>query len=114
MRTRSAIFRFAPAVILLLPLAAACVRRSAGETLYREKCAGCHGIDGSGNTPRYMGNQWANLIDNAWKSSSSDEYSLSNVIREGIFGDMPANRELSDEEVRQIVEWIRFLRGEAE
>lgn len=109
MRNRSTLLVVAAA--LALPLAG-CVERSPGEVLYRKHCADCHGLDGAGNTPRYMGNQWANLVDGAWKSGSGDEYSIAGVIREGIFGQMPANDTLSDEEVRAIVDWVLYMRGE--
>ena len=83
-----------------------------GAQVYQQNCAGCHGIDGSGNTPRYMGNNWANLLDNSWKSGGGDEYSIATVVREGVYGQMPANTELSDEEITQIVDWLYTLRGE--
>ena len=105
--------RFALAALCAAPLLAGCEKRSPEEALWRKHCADCHGLDASGNTPRYMGNQWANLIDNAWKNSGSDEYSISAVIREGVFGQMPGNSSLSDAEVRQIVAWLRHLRGDA-
>jgi mono/diheme cytochrome c family protein len=100
------------AALCVAPLLAGCEKRSPEEALWRKHCADCHGIDGSGNTARYMGNHWANLLDNAWKSSGSDEYSITHVVREGVFGEMPGNSALSDEEVSQIVDWLYYLRGE--
>lgn len=114
MRPRSLAPRLALAAAALLPLLAGCEKRAPGEALYRKHCADCHGLDGSGNTPAFMGNQWANLLDNAWQSSSGDEYSLASVVREGIFAKMPANSQLSDEEVRLIVGWVYQLRGETQ
>jgi cytochrome c oxidase cbb3-type subunit 3 len=96
-----------------LPLLAGCVERSLGETLYRQHCAACHGLDGSGNTPRYMGNNWANLLDGSWKSGAGDEFSIQAVVREGVFGQMPANDSLTDDEVQAIVDWVFYLRGES-
>jgi mono/diheme cytochrome c family protein len=112
MRIRPLLGRLPLACVALLPLAAGCVERSVGETLYRKHCADCHGVDGSGNTPRYMGNQWANLIDDSWQNTGGDEYSLARVVRDGVFAKMPANAELSDDEVREIVGWVFELRGE--
>ena len=104
--------RVAVPALLLAPFFAGCEHYSPEETLWRKHCADCHGIDASGNTPRYMGNQWADLLDNSWKSGSGDEYSIAAVIREGVFGEMPANTQLSDQEVSQIVDWLFHLRGE--
>ncbi len=104
--------RFALAALCLAPLLAGCESHSPEETLWRKHCADCHGVDGSGNTVRYMGNQWADLLDNSWKITSGDEYSVTAVIREGVFGQMPANSELSGQEVTQIVDWLFTLRGE--
>jgi len=116
MSIRRSRFRSLP-VALAAPLLAAlsfagCEHYSPEEALYRKHCADCHGIDGSGNTPRYMGNQWANIVDSNWRSGSGDDYTLEGVIREGVFGEMPANSQLSDEEMKQIVAWVRHLRGE--
>jgi mono/diheme cytochrome c family protein len=112
MRRRPLPARLSIATISILPLVAGCVERSPGEKLYRKHCANCHGVDGSGNTPRYMGNQWANLIDDSWQNAAGDEYSLARVVREGVFAKMPGNAELSDDEVREIVGWVLQLRGE--
>lgn len=88
--------------------------RSEGEKLYRKQCADCHGLDGAGNTPGYMGNGWADLLDDRWKIGGSSASSLEQVLREGIFGQMPAysREQLSREQVREIYEHLRVLRGE--
>ena len=112
MSSRSTTVRLAFAALCCAPLFAGCESHSPEETLWRKHCADCHGLDGSGNTPRYMGNSWANLLDNSWKSGGGDEYSIMAVVREGVFGQMPANTELSDEELSQIVDWLYALRGE--
>lgn len=85
--------------------------RSLGEKLWRSRCAECHGVDGSGNTPRFMGNPWADLRDSSWKSGG-DRSSVENVVREGIFGKMPANDTLTTEEMRALIDYLYQLRGE--
>jgi mono/diheme cytochrome c family protein len=85
--------------------------RSPGERLYRKHCAECHGLDAAGNTPRYMGNPYADLRDNIWKRGG-DPVAMERIIRAGVFGEMPANPELTTEEVRSIVDHVRVLRGE--
>lgn len=101
------------AVILLAGLAAGCDElmpgRSEGEKLYRKHCAKCHGNNAAGNTPRYMGNPWADLTDDHWKTGG-DRTSLEGVILYGE-GEMPGV-ELSHEEVLAIINHLRELRGE--
>lgn len=88
-------------------------RRSLGETVWRERCAKCHGLDGSGNTPRYMGHVYADLLDDSW-SHGGDRESIEAVIRNGVLGEMPPFDMLSDDEVRAVIDYLRELRGEAE
>ena len=83
-----------------------------GERIYRRQCASCHGVDGRGNTTRFMGNEWADLTDNSWRQYG-DDGSIETVIREGVFGKMPARNELTREEMRALLGYLRKLRGEA-
>ena len=83
-----------------------------GERVYRRLCSTCHGIDGRGNTVRYMGNAWADLTDGSWKTFGNDG-SIETTIREGVFGQMPAHDELTREEMRALLGYLRKLRGEA-
>lgn len=86
-------------------------KRSVGEELWRSRCSKCHGVDGRGNTPQYMGNSRADLIDDSW-SQGSDPGSWAVVIRGGVFGNMPANPDLDDAQVKALVQYLRQLRGE--
>jgi mono/diheme cytochrome c family protein len=86
--------------------------RSDGERLYRRLCADCHGSDGSGNTPRYMGNYKADLLDDHWQNGS-DSGAWEIVIRDGVFGEMPANPDLSNAEVQELVRYLRQLREDS-
>lgn len=114
---RATVYRAYAGSLLLASLAlAACSdlfpHRSEGEKLYRKHCAECHGVDGSGNTPRYMGNGWADLRDDNWKLGG-DSGSIENAIRTGVFGQMPGYEDkLSSQEIRQVVDHVRVLRGE--
>ena len=106
-----------PAFALLLASAlalAACdglAARTPGEKTWRQRCAECHGLDGAGNTPRYMGDPYANLIDNGWRTGG-DRYTIENVVREGVFGKMPAADDLTAEEMRELLAHLARLRGE--
>ena len=86
-------------------------KRSEGEKLWRERCSECHGIGGDGNTPQYMGNSAADLTDDSWEHGA-DPGSWAVTIREGVFGNMPANPDLSREQVAALVDYLRQLRGE--
>lgn len=104
------------AVVLLPALAALTAgceqlfpKRTAGEQIYRRLCARCHGHDGAGNTPRYMGNPWADLTDDLWRHGD-DPGSIETVVRDGVFAQMPGNPELSREEMKQLVAYLRTLR----
>jgi len=106
------------AALLLLPAlaltAAGCevfAPKDPGERIFRRFCSECHGVDGRGNTPRFMGNAWADLADNSWREYGDDN-SLETVIREGVFGKMPARNELTSEEMRALLTYLRKLRGE--
>jgi mono/diheme cytochrome c family protein len=84
-----------------------------GERLYRLHCSKCHGSDGAGNTPRYMGNAWADLLDNSWRHGGGGSLSMELVIKQGVFAEMPGYEDkLTDQEVRAIVQYVRELRGE--
>jgi mono/diheme cytochrome c family protein len=85
-------------------------QRSEGEKLWRARCAECHGLDASGNTPRYMGNANADLLDDSWQhGEGSGAWSI--VIREGVFGSMPSNPDLTREQVKALVDHLQELRA---
>jgi len=104
------------AIVASSALLAACdvitPKRSEGEKLWRDRCSQCHGLDGRGNTVTYMGNYKADLTDDSW-SHGGDPGSWEVAIRRGIFGSMPANPDLSREQVKALVGYVRELRGEA-
>lgn len=106
------------ALLLLGGLAAGCaqiedtlLQRSTGERVWRRHCAECHGLDGAGNTPRFMGNANADLTDDSWAYGEGDD-AIEQVIREGIFAKMPAFDRLSPEEVREVIGYLHQLRDE--
>lgn len=87
--------------------------RPQGEQLYVDNCADCHGVDGRGNTAQAMGQPYADLIDDVWKSGG-DDGSIANAIRDGSFGLMPGfQQKLSDQQVQALVAYIRVLRKRA-
>ena len=88
-------------------------KRSQGEKLYRKHCADCHGVDGSGNTISYMGNQYADLLDDSWRHGS-DAGSIHSVLRQELVFRHPSYDDLSDEQIRQITKHVLALRGESD
>jgi mono/diheme cytochrome c family protein len=96
----------------VLGLSTACSQRTPGEKLYRRHCADCHGIDGAGHTVQYMGHQEANLLDDDWVHGG-DPSTILGVLQSRTVGDHPDYSELSSQELRQIVDHLRVLRGEA-
>lgn len=111
--------RLAVALSVVLPVAlAGCnsiedlvLKRPPGEKLYRNLCADCHGIDGRGNTITMMGETHTDLTGDMTRGS--DVNSIEVVVREGVFGKMPAHDELSREQMKQLLDHIDKLRREA-
>jgi mono/diheme cytochrome c family protein len=87
------------------------LHQSEGEKLWRAKCADCHGLDGSGNVPKYMGNYKADLIDDTWEHGS-DPGDWEAIIRDGVLAEMPANPDLTSQQVDALVHFMRVLRHE--
>jgi len=113
--------RLAPALLLPATLAALAgsgcgllAPRPEGERLWRSLCAECHGLDGRGNTPRYMSNPYADLTDDTWHDGSGDRAGLESVIRQGVLGEMEPHDELTPEQMRALIDYIYKLRGERE
>jgi mono/diheme cytochrome c family protein len=80
---------------------------SPGERLFRDHCANCHGRNGTG-TLAYSGDNYIDLTDDAWQSGGS-EYAIGNVIRNGVFGAMPPNPQLTDQEVKELTQYVLSL-----
>jgi mono/diheme cytochrome c family protein len=83
--------------------------RSPAEKLYRDRCADCHGRGGTG-TAAYLGNNYADLTDDTWKQGGS-ELAIQQTIRKGVFGEMPPNPQLSDQEVKELTQYVLTLHG---
>lgn len=105
------------ALVLGILVLGACTRiemmlaDSEGERLWIQHCANCHGLDGAGNTPRSMGNQFADLLDDNWVRGG-DRVSLEMSIREGVVGKMQGFEDLTQVEVKELIDYLQVLRGE--
>lgn len=87
-------------------------KRSAGEKLYREYCADCHGLNGAGHTIRYMGNPKADLTDSFWKYGG-DSVAIQETLRQGLVELHPASiQRLDGKQIKELADWVLKLRGE--
>jgi mono/diheme cytochrome c family protein len=112
MRRTNALFVLVPVAFATLAACEMLTPRSEGEKLWRQLCAECHGVDGTGNTPRYMGEPFADLRDGSWRSDG-DRATLETVVRDGVFGRMPAHDELTAAQMRALLDYLYHLRGES-
>lgn len=111
LRRTAVVFVLVPVAVAALAACELVQPRSEGERLWRKLCAECHGVDGTGNTPRYMGEPFADLRDGTWRGDG-DRASIESVVREGVFGKMPAHDELTTAEMRALLDYLYQLRGE--
>jgi cytochrome c6 len=102
MRNRILLVIAATIVLITLPAQAA---DDAAASLYKAKCAGCHGADGSGSA---MGKKLgAHDFHSAEVQKMSDE-DLSKAISSGK-NKMPSYKTLKPEDVQGLVAYIRDL-----
>lgn len=83
---------------------------AAGRVIFERKCARCHNTNGDGKTPVAGRFPYANLIDGVWRSDGTAE-AIERQIRRGR-DPMPSfERKLTDEQIRQTVEYVLELTG---
>jgi mono/diheme cytochrome c family protein len=81
--------------------------QSAGETLFKTKCAACHGPDGKGAVP--MGEKLGARNLSSPEVQSQSDGQLSDVVTKGK-NKMPAyDGKLTKEQIGQLVAYIREL-----
>lgn len=92
----------------LLGLAALPVRaQSAGESLYKTKCAACHGADGKGETAIGKANKLQDLGSADVQKQSDTQ--LTEIITNGK-NKMPAyGKSLKPEQIKDLVVYVRAL-----
>ena len=76
-----------------------------GGTLWAQKCASCHGKDGSGNTA--MGKKLG--VKDYTKNQSFSDAEATNAIKNGQ-GKMKGFKQLSDADVKALVAYVRSLK----
>lgn len=84
-------------------------RARAGEELFNANCQACHGPDASGTE------QGPTFLSRIYHPGHHADFSFVNAVRGGVrahhwsFGDMPAVPGLSDDEVQQVICYVREL-----
>ena len=80
----------------------------AGKAIYDKSCASCHGADGKGNPAmaKVLGEKGLNLTTKEVMKKSDDQ--VSKIIVEGA-GKMPAQKNLSKEDQKQVLSYMRSL-----
>ena len=89
--------------------------RDAGEQLYQQRCAPCHGPDGKATTPtaQALNPKPRDHTDGAFMNQLSNEHLLK-VIRQGgtAVGKspiMPPQTDLNDKQIQDIIAFVRSL-----
>ncbi|MEO8096659.1 MAG: cytochrome c [Acidobacteriota bacterium] len=95
------------AALLLAALAAPNGWAKDGKDVYTDKCAGCHGPDGTGSTARGKKLKVKPVKEIAGKLKAE---AMVKIVEEGKGLDMPAYaKELSKEQIQAVVEHYRGL-----
>src|SRR5258708_21034030 len=82
-------------------------KASAGAATFKNKCVLCHGADGAGNTPLGKQLQAANLRSKDVQKRSDAE--LHKVVHDGQGNMPPFAEQLSDDEIDQVIQFVRQL-----
>ena len=91
----------------VLGAAAATAEESGGAAIFKSKCTLCHGADGSGNTTLGKQLQAANLHSKDVQKRSDAE--LHKIIHDGNGNMPPFADQLSDEQIDQVIHYVRGL-----
>ena len=90
-----------------LIVSASALAQGSGETVYKAKCASCHGADGKGATPAGKATKARDFCSDDVKKETDEEWT--GIIVKGK-NKMPAyDKKLSESEVKEVVAYIRSL-----
>ena len=99
-------------VVLIAATACGSNQQDDGATLFAENCARCHGDAGDGT------NMGPPLVHKLYEPGHHPDFSFQRAVKNGViahhwdFGDMPPVAGLSEDEVTQIIAYIRGLQRE--
>jgi len=84
---------------------------SGGGAIFKAKCVLCHGADGTGDTPLGKQLQAANLHSKDVQKKTDAE--LHKAVHDGGANMPPFGEQLSDEEITQVIKYVRTLGKQA-
>ena len=85
--------------------------KAPGAAIFGKKCVLCHGADGMGNTPLGKQLQAANLHSKDVQKKPDSE--LHRIIHDGQTNMPPFGDQLTDDEIDQLVKYVRTFAGPA-
>ena len=100
------------ALLFLIGTVACGPQQPQGEELFAENCSRCHGAAADGT------NMGPPLVHRLYEPGHHPDFSFQNAVKNGVishhweFGDMPPVAGLSEDEVTQIIAYIRDLQRE--
>jgi mono/diheme cytochrome c family protein len=98
------------AALVVLAAAPAAAAPDAAK-LYKDKCIGCHGADGSGNTPMGKAQKAGDLRSPAVQGQSDAQ--LDATITKGKGKMQPFGKKMSPEEIAAVVTYLRTFKAKA-
>ena len=98
------------AAALALP-AAAPASAPDGAKLYKDNCIGCHGPDGSGQTPMGKAQKAGDLRSPAVQDQTDAQ--LNATVTKGKGKMQPFGKKLSPEEIAAVISYIRTLKSKS-
>lgn len=103
-----AVWGAAGALLLALAIVPAARADNGGEALFKQKCAGCHGADGKGQSSMGKTLKVRDLSsDEVQKQSDADLTAITNNGK----NKMPAYKgKLTDDQIKDLVAYIRTLK----
>jgi|HubBroStandDraft_3_1064219.scaffolds.fasta_scaffold05226_4 mono/diheme cytochrome c family protein len=108
---RAATSALALAAFVLLAAAAPAAAVPDAAKLYKDQCIGCHGPDGSGNTPMGKSLKAGDLRSPAVQGQSDAQ--LEATVAKGKGKMQPFGKKMSPEEIAAVVKFIRTLKAGA-
>ena len=82
-------------------------KASPGQTIFKDKCVLCHGVDGGGNTPLGKQLQAADLRSKNVQKLSDEK--IQKIIHDGQANMPPFADQLSSEEINHVLRYVRVL-----
>jgi mono/diheme cytochrome c family protein len=99
--------RIAVMALLSISLAVPAIAQQSGEATYKAKCAMCHGVDGTGNTP--MGKNMKLRSFKSPEDVKATDAELFKQTKDGVGKMQGYAGKLTDAQINDVVTYIRTL-----